>query len=341
MFGNQSFYRLMRPIIFLLTIALLSSCTQKQELQGLWIMTSAAEEGEEPHMQSSRLLLECNNEKISFIELANQSSGNLGDKIESEFEYSITRNQLKLEWDDSTEVYDYLLNDSLVLRTQAEGGKKPFLMVFKRVDPMPKLKAIPSGSYLFRWPEDSVHVTFLNDSIILGFNRFGTLSWRLYSHGEANFFIHDYALSPISGIWNTNETDYELRFYLKPERKVALKKLEPIDKSSFYGTWRKHKVSRLEVYDYLNSYPPPPPPPAPSGTPGMNIALTLTRDTLKSVYEHDTISQFVRITEDGSFIYFPDEMNRIQGVWHVEHIDSDSLVLARKNNQIETWYRVE
>lgn len=321
-------------------MAITSSCTQKSELEGLWIIVSAAEGDEDTHVQSSRLLLEFSNEKISFIELANHATGFFGEKIESEFDYSITSNQIRVKWEDSTIIYDYTLNDSLVLHNIGGEGKNPFLRVFKKVEPMPKLNTIPSGSYILSWPEDSTQITFLNDSLLLGFNRFGTLNWRLYSHKGAHFIIYDHAMTPISGIWSTNKTDYELRFYQKPERKVELRKLQAIDQSIFYGTWLRHKVSRKKEYNFLSNDAPPPPPELPGST-GLNIALTFTEDSLTLIHANDTISRFAQITEDGSFIYFPKRLNHSGGVWNVALISNDSLVLSRKRGQQENWYRFE
>lgn len=318
----------MKAVYSIVLLMLLSSCKEHVGLKGVWISVSSFEKGAKPSQKYSQYLYDFETDSLVIVELGNHASGDYGEINIDKYPYKISNNQINVYSENDTLQFSFLLKDSLILSTYISDQNLNHSIVCKRLDLSKNLSQTLKGSYQVKWPEDSSSLSFVNDSICVGLNENQGVKWKVFNYKGGDLFMYQDYLTPIASIWDEGSDTINLTYHYRPSRIVTMNRVnKSATKEHFYGEWNKYRDTSL---------PPPPPPP---GAENFKPIMSIDFDTLSIHYFNGTVNKYWKLTDDGKYIYFPDNIMKSGGCWIVESIQSDSITLITGRNKKEIWFR--
>jgi hypothetical protein len=317
---------IMKYVVAIFCLSLLVSCNQEKTIEGSWIYVSSFTANEKPSSVMAQRIFEFDNGKLKEIKLGDHASGNILKVSERIYNYSLENDLLIIDWGTEVDTAQFHLNDSMVLSFSNQEQKFFRSIVLKKIDLSKKFSQKLEGSYEMKWPEDSMYISFINDSICINqTNQAG--KWRIFNYEGTSLFIHHYYFFPVASIWDDAGDSIHLTYHLKPNRKVSLvKEDEVFIKQNLIGKWRISKAIA------------PPPPGFAEGE--FELTITIDTDTLAINYWNGTKKEPWELTEDGRSIYFPNKVLSKDGVWTIiPDFENDSIVITREKES-RTWYKI-
>ena len=269
-------------------------------------------------------IFEFDNGKLKEIKLGDYASGNILKVSERIYNYSLENDLLIFDWGTEVDTAQFYLNDSLVLSFSIPEQKSLYSIVLKKIDLSKKFSQKLEGSYKMKWPEDSMYISFINDSICINqTNQAG--KWRIFNYKGTSLFIHRYYFFPVASIWDEAGDSIHLTYHRKPNRKVSLVKEDEVRiKENLIGEWRRFKGITFPPLDPKR----------------FEFSITFQPDTLALNYWKGTKKEPWELTEDGRSIYFPNKVLSKDGVWTIiPDFENDSIVITR-GKESRTWYKI-
>ncbi len=314
--------------LLILIVAFLTSCNQKHPFEGVWITVSHVSENGHTTSAQTQNIFDFEHDSLKIVQLGNHASGNLREITMNAYKYEFINDRFVSYWEKDTIYFSYQVEDSLILNFNTKEERTNQSVVLKRIDFTKKLKQPLKGSYLLKWPENSTSLTFINDSIAVGFDKNHGDKWKIFNYKGAHLFLYLDGITPISSIWNESDTILNLTYHLKPNRKVTLKKANStISPEDLYGEWTRIDKS-------LNL-----PPPSPEII--FELKMTFDPDTLTTHYYNEDKKEAWQLTEDGKNIYFPDRVLKNGGVWNMLNFNAgdDTIQIKQGYENTRTWFR--
>ena len=317
---------IMKYVVAIFCLSLLVSCDLDKSIEGSWINVSSFTGNENPSMDLAQSIYEFDNGKLKVIQLGNHANGNILEVSERIYNYSLENDLLIIDWGTEVDTAQFYLNDSLVLSFSIHEQKSLYSIVLKKIDLSKKFSQKLEGSYKMKWPEDSMYISFINDSICISQTNRAD-KWRVFEYKGTSLFIHPYLMNPVTSIWDEAGDSIHLTYHLKPNRKVSLvKEDEVFIKQNLIGKWRISKATA------------PPPPGFAEGE--FELTITIDTYTLAINYWNGTKKEPWELTDDGRRIYFPNKVLSKDGVWAImPDFENDSIVITRGTESL-TWYKI-
>lgn len=316
----------MKKAIYILSyFFILSSCKSDYDLNGIWIGAYKVEYSKvDSSFTSIRVLLDFSNDEVIFKKFDYPM---FDEKQTSEkVKYLVSENFLILESD--TFQIESVTEDSLSLIINSDNKQK---LVFRRLTNETKNLnfSLEKKAFFIQGPNYNDSIEFINDSTILHigdkFNtRYRSSNWAINNHKKLIFLVLDQFESPPFLIENTSKNELSLKLFYTNTRNFKLTKIRNTrDTMGLIGHW-------VSPSSYNSNRPLPPPPPInyPEDI-DVRLHLKINTDSLEIEQFEKSKSKKWELNSTNDFIYFPKEIDKIQGVWKIIELDKENLIIER------------
>lgn len=309
--------------------AIFTSCNKKEkEFEGIWITVSEYDGEEEPWLSLAQIIYDFETDSVIMVELGNHASGNLGEITEEKYSYKSNSNQITLFAENDTLVFDFVIQDSLILKFYLKEQDVYRSIVLKRLEKVTELNVNLAGSYNYTWLDNQEKISFINDSISIGLNQKRPIKWKIYDYKGINLFIYQEYLHQVATISDGQNDTINLIYHARPNLKVKMSRREQQwTKSNLIGSWTKHKLR-------VDSKPPPPP----LGLPEFEWKMRINSDSIFFNIANRPSQEFWKITDDGNYIYFPNKAIDENYFWEIKNVSEDSIEIQTPK-YLTKWYR--
>lgn len=313
-----------RVIHLLLCFIILSSCNSNNDLNGIWIGAYKVDYSKkDSSFASIRVLLDFSDDEVIFKKFDYPM---FDEKQTSEkVKYLVSENFLILESD--TFQIESVTKDSLSLIINSENKQK---LVFKKLinDDKNLNINLKNKAFFLQGPNYKDSIEFINDSTFFYIgNRFNTRhrssSWAINHHKRLMFLVLDQFESPLFLIEDTSENELSLKLFYTNTRNFKLTTIKNTkDTMGLIGHWVSPSLPNTNI-------PLPPPPPNYSEGIDTRLYLRINTDSLEIEQFEKSKSKRWQLNSTNEFIYFPKEIDQLQGVWKIIELDRNNLTIER------------